>query len=1740
MNAIRYDQYGYYFAPNLNTNSTAPSVPFGDYYIKSFGYPTNGSSALYHFDTNGFNQTGGGPFGYGDFNGMMHELTNGNWSIFVTNSLTTNVYYFTVTANISSNDLPIVSVTFPTNGAVNVTSQPTYAWQGPTDYNGLVVYGYNFGIGLTPSQTSLPSPNMLYQGINNFTVHYDSNSITALVSSTPLDSGSHPISSWVSTAHLQDYITSKFTVGAVDTSGTSHILVAHYPWDVTNSDGTASGVDTSGSGYNMNFGGNSGSQGGENSTTNAAAGPRAIQFHDGDGNSTGFVGWNPTPAGLLTALSGSFSVSCWIKTTQNNFGWDTAPAYYGAGIVSADNAGLANDVIPIALTGDTIGFNTGGDQDVTLNSIASVNDGNYHHVVVTRNQQTGQKIIYIDGVLDSFSSGTTNLLNDPQKLTIGALADAGDPDANDGGYNNGYDGELDDLQIYSGVLSASDVANLFANPGSTVANGGGAGSSGGHSIVARYNFEQTNSPGVDSSGHGNDANCGGGDGNANVDTFSTDAVVGNYSRDFLGHTFICFSPPAVSFNNLSNALSGSFSVSTWVKTTQSVNNDNDNADAGANILFAEDANTNSTVPLALTGSKVAFSVNDHNGVNTTLHSQTSVNDGQYHQIAVTRNQANGVMKIYVDGNLEGSANGSADLLYAKSIISLGGYFNDYNGLLDDVQIYSGVLSDTEVASLYTNPGTTVPDVASGPVVHYDFDEGTVLAADVSGNNNNIIYAGHFSGSGPTISTNAAAGSGSVSFDGGSYLTASSNLLSTLAGEFSVSLWLKTSQSYGNPGDVGWEGAGIISADSPNSGAKDLIPVALTGGQVAFNIGDGSSDNTLNSSATVNDNNWHHVVVTRSQSTGARQIFIDGTLDSSDIASTVLLNSPVLLTIGCKSDASNPDPTSPSQHGSNGYQGLLDDIQIYNRVLSSQEVTYLYQNPGAVVASASAPDFNAALNTTNLIWTTSGNTSWFVETTNTHDNVSAAQSGVVTNNQSSTLSVTVTGPGTLMFWWASIADDNNFDYVAYLDGDPNGGYFDDLDVNTSYHEDGPFNIPAGTHTISWTAFAEGDEDPTEAGFLDQVSFLPDTPPVITGNPFNQTNYPGYPVGLSASANANPAATWQWYKVSSGAISGATNSFYTPTNSGTSGVQGSYYAIATNPAGSANTTTAAVAFVSAPLPPDWSVAFKSPFYAAASESDLIKDYYYGCIVDTNGNVYAAAEFGGNTVAGSTYLNSGTGGDAAAIVKQSPTGAPLWAVGITNKGVGNSYGECVAPAPGGGVYLSGDYNGTNFLGTNQLTDPGNGAIFLARFDSTGSNLWVKTFGTTNGNFTLLNSLTADPSGNVTLSGLLGAGPVTIGSSNYNIVGQEGVLIQCDQTGAVRWSQVLPSDPQYLTYNAGRIYASIGTSTTGTTTNVVIGGVSNVTDRAWAVAALNATNGQAVWVRGVGTPYGTDFGNPYFANLIDDVPRLAVSGTNVFLTGVAYSSSAAFGAITVNFGALRGQYFARYDTNGNAQVATTYGSVTTTPIAAVADANGNVYVSGNFDTFSFFANDMIAAPDNDRPYSGDFSQAFLAKFDLNGNPLWAREAVSPATVNFLGLALATNGVWASGWCLSTNGGSTVANIFGTNLVYSDEQIFVGGAGGSIFIQWNQGGVLAKITDNTVVASPVTLLNPQDNGVNFQFSFLSQAGFSHNILYRTNLVTGSWLTNSTVIGDGTLKTNSIPLSLFSPSKQGFIRVSTQ
>jgi hypothetical protein len=395
----------------------------------------------------------------------------------------------------------------------------------------------------------------------------------------------------------------------------------------------------------------------------------------------------------------------------------------------------------------------------------------------------------------------------------------------------------------------------------------------------------------------------------------------------------------------------------------------------------------------------------------------------------------------------------------------------------------------------TNPPLTVSG-GHTLIAHYAFDNSGNLGLDSTGQGNDI-NCGSSWGPGQVFTTNAVAGGGAVQFFGGSSMTpcgqAFTSWTNTLAGSFTVSAWINTTNVVGNDGDslADYNGQSVIYADNNNLGAT---PVALTGTKAAFRTTDpGGHDDTLHSLQSITTGSYVLVVATRDQVSGEKKIYINGVLDNSDFSSTNSLTGAGYVSIGGESGSA--------------YRGLVDDVQIYSGVLSASEVAYLYNNPGTNVAdiATDSQELNTALGTTNLSWANSGDNNWFVETTNTYNGApAAAQSGSVSNSQSSTLSTTVTGPGTLTFYWSSQDNDpnQNMHYEFYID-DPNTNDIADLygggnawqSIEASINGGGPVIIPAGQHTLYWTVYANGDADPNMAGFLDNVVFTPpDTNPV----------------------------------------------------------------------------------------------------------------------------------------------------------------------------------------------------------------------------------------------------------------------------------------------------------------------------------------------------------------------------------------------------------------------------------------------------------------------------------------------------------------------------------------------------------------------------------------------------------------------------------------------------------------------
>lgn len=161
----------------------------------------------------------------------------------------------------------------------------------------------------------------------------------------------------------------------------------------------------------------------------------------------------------------------------------------------------------------------------------------------------------------------------------------------------------------------------------------------------------------------------------------------------------------------------------------------------------------------------------------------------------------------------------------------------------------------------------------------------------------------------------------------------------------------------------------------------------------------------------------------------------------------------------------------------GHTGLI--------VIVSAEAT---NSPLNVPVIVNVLDFNRALNTTGLPWRSGGDAPWFLQTNTTHDGVEAAQSGDITDSQTSWVEVTVSGPATLSFWWR-VSSENNYDYLRF--------YVDTTQVAAISGTAGTWlartnTIPDGTHVVRWAYTKDGIvSSGSDCGWLDEVRYVYDS-------------------------------------------------------------------------------------------------------------------------------------------------------------------------------------------------------------------------------------------------------------------------------------------------------------------------------------------------------------------------------------------------------------------------------------------------------------------------------------------------------------------------------------------------------------------------------------------------------------------------------------------------------------------------
>lgn len=171
-------------------------------------------------------------------------------------------------------------------------------------------------------------------------------------------------------------------------------------------------------------------------------------------------------------------------------------------------------------------------------------------------------------------------------------------------------------------------------------------------------------------------------------------------------------------SEVAQVLGGSFTVSLWVRTTQRAGGQPGDAAAGIGLVYAPGDAGSDPLPVALTGDRAGFSEGD-----TTLHSQSAINRGEWVNVVVTRDASTGRSSLFVNGQLEADAQRSATAQAVHNFLLLGA--NPATGLnfageLDDFQLYDRAIPASDVALLHANPGSalflTVPEPSTSALL----------------------------------------------------------------------------------------------------------------------------------------------------------------------------------------------------------------------------------------------------------------------------------------------------------------------------------------------------------------------------------------------------------------------------------------------------------------------------------------------------------------------------------------------------------------------------------------------------------------------------------------------------------------------------------------------------------------------------------------------------------------------------------------------------------------------------------------------------------------------------------------------------------------------------------------------------------------------------------------------------------------------------------------------------------------
>jgi hypothetical protein len=578
-----------------------------------------------------------------------------------------------------------------------------------------------------------------------------------------------------------------------------------------------------------------------------------------------------TASGMQTG-TGAFTLETWFNSSMTGRG-------------ELVNTGLngASQGARLFLNNGNVTFGDSGGAN-QIASTGTFNDGAWHHVAASYD---GTRMnLYVDGELVAVDESASLNIGSGD-ISLGAtLSNAGG-----GNYFNGLMGET---RLWSTARSSEEVRENYTLQVASNTTG----------LQAQYTFADRNGSTV------NDATSN----NNDLKVTSEAATLNGTNQGFT------VSDDA----SLNFGTTASFTLESWFNTSASGDyqrillKNADSLDGGQQYSIDVDAN-----------GYAELRFNNNSSGSTFLKTDIKVNDGTWHHMAAVFDNANDLISIYVDGQLNNTLSttdipkqDTGDLGIGYAVNQGGNTPGQYfNGQLDDIRIWNTARTADQIAD---NFQTTLTGNQSGALVaHYTFDaqNGNDSAGSNNGSDlNSPTYtsAARPAGNGPVAIDNLHK---ALSLNGTSQHMHSATQALTQSSDVTIESW------------INWDGA-----DTANINVIAGLGTSTTNGVYIGLFPDSGSQylginlggvGTIKTSYAMTAGDWAHVSVSREN--GEWKFYVNG----AQVAVTSGTATSSLVT------PSNDVWIGHSGFGNEQFGGKVADVRIWNDGRTATEIADNY-------------------------------------------------------------------------------------------------------------------------------------------------------------------------------------------------------------------------------------------------------------------------------------------------------------------------------------------------------------------------------------------------------------------------------------------------------------------------------------------------------------------------------------------------------------------------------------------------------------------------------------------------------------------------------------------------------------------------------------------------------------------------------------------------------------------------------